>query len=371
MTRLSMTILASCVLGVAAFPCSVWAAPGAPADTSPARSSSAGPAGDLEAIRGIGRKWRALYEAGRYAEIADLYTIDTMVMPRGRPRIEGRTAMRKAVGGLAAGRRVSIDVTEREAFVAGNYGWFVGDFTVTYRPPGGGPAAVENGRSLVIFRRDPDHNWRIHRDMDNPAPLPEEPALAVAAPPALRDLPPAWTGTDRTQALACDRLTASRYDRTRLAPPVAREAIDVPAAIAQCERDLAAHPGDPRLLFQLGRLYGYAGDAAKTRAAREAAAAAGNHNAIFLLGYLDWTASASAQPNCAAAERMRLAADRGNFSGQVTYTSLNLERRFGACRAPADRDTLAGYLRGAKAQADGFFENRLVDHLAVELAASK
>jgi ketosteroid isomerase-like protein len=335
---------------------------------SAARPKSALPSTsrDVEAIRAIGRQWRSLYEAGRYAEIPELYTEDTMVMPRGRPRIEGRAAMRKAVGGLAAGRRVSIDVREREAFVAGDYGWFVGDFTVTYQPPGGGAAAVENGRSLVIFRRDRDNVWRIHRDMDNPAPLSAATPAKATPRGATQAQPPVWTGSDRSNALACDRLSASRYDRTRLAPPVAREAIDVPAAIAQCERDLAAHPGDPRLLFQLGRLYGYAGDAAKTRAVREAAAAAGNHNAIFLLGYLDWTA-AKPGPDCAAAERMKLAADRGNFSAQVTYTSLFLERKFDTCANVAERHELAAYMRSAKPEADGFFETRLVDHLSAQL----
>ncbi|MGQ3230837.1 MAG: YybH family protein [Blastomonas fulva] len=321
---------------------------------------------DTKAIRAVGERWRQLYEAGRYSEIADLYTEDTMVMPRGRPKIMGREAMRTAVGGLAAGRRVSIDVREQELVVAGNYGWFIGDFTVTYTSNAGRPARSEEGRSLVIFRRDTDRVWRIHRDMDNPAPMAGSPA---ASPPGSgSSAPAAWDGSDRTEAVECDRVAASRYDRTRLAPAVARSDMNIPAAITTCEADLAKLPGDPRILFQLGRLYGYTEDRVKTRATREAAAAAGNHNAIFLLGYLDWVAGADPSAKCRAADQMLLAARRGNYSAQLTYSSLVLERALAPCYDTAPRPELQQFVTRAKAQADGFFETRFADHLLATLA---
>ena len=243
---------------------------------------------------------------------------------------------------------------------------FIGDFTVTYTPPDAAtPPRTEHGRSLIIFRRDGDGRWRVHRDIDSPAPVPAQararPAEATWATPA------AWNPQSRTEATACDRMTASRYDRTRLSPPKARAEIDLPAAIAQCEADLRALPNDPRLLFQLGRLYGYQGDAAKTRATREAAAAAGNHNAIFLLGYLDFLAAKDAPSRCAASGRMKLAADRGNYSAQLAYASFWLEGRFEDCANAARKAEVADYVRAARPAVDGFFETRLADHLGVEI----
>jgi ketosteroid isomerase-like protein len=349
----------------------------APAQNNISSSKVIGPSRDIAAIRAVGNQWRALYAQGRYAEIPELYTLDTMVMPRGRPKIEGREQMRRSIGGLASGRRVDIDVTEREITVFGNYGWFVSDFKVTYTMPNGAVApATELGRSLVIFRRDSDRQWRIHRDMDSPAPhlTPATPAVPVSTTPAvptpvlatsvrLRPVPAMWDPRARTEVTECDRMTASRYDRTRLAPPRAREAIDVPAAIAQCEADLLRFPNDPRLTFQLGRVYGYLGDRAKTLAAREASAAEGNHNTIFLLGYLDWVAAQDDATRCQAAREMKLAADRGNYSGQLTYASFFLEGKFSACPDAASASEVAAYVTSARPAVDGFFETRFADHL--------
>lgn len=329
-------------------------------------------ASDVDAIRAVGRKWADLYASGRFAEIPDLYTTDTEVMPRGRPRIVGREAMRRAIGGLAAGRKVDIAITEHEVRAVGDYGWYVGDFHVTYTSAAGTAPVSENARSLIIYRRDADGQWRVLRDIDSPAPAPAIAAASasspVALPPGSFDAPPRWDPKSRTVAVACDRLAANRYDRDRLAPGVARAAIDVPAAIAVCEADLARLPGDPRLLFQLARLYGYAGDKAKTLAARQVAASAGNLNAIFLLGYLDFEAAGDDATRCAAARRMKLAADRGNYSAQLTYAADLVEGRLAACADRATVGEAAAYVAAARPAADGFFETRLADHLGTDLA---
>jgi ketosteroid isomerase-like protein len=329
-------------------------------------------AADIASIRAISGKWKALYAAGRYAEIPDLYTVDTLIMPRGRPVVNGREQMRKAIGGLAAGRRVEIDLTEREIVVSGKYAWVVSDFKVTYTTPNSSaPPTSELGRGLVVFRHDDDGQWRIHRDMDSPAP--HAPAVALALTPVVpkRPVPAMWNPASRTEVTACDRMTASRYDRTRLAPPVARDAIDVPVAIKQCEADLIKFPNDPRINFQLGRLYGYAGDKEKTLASREAAAATGNHNVIFLLGYLDWVAAKDDAARCTAASEMKLAADRGNYSAQITYATYFNEGRFKVCEGQATKAEVAAYVAAAKPAVDGFFETRLMEHLAWELGEKK
>lgn len=126
---------------------------------------------DAAAIRAVGQAWADAYVAGNYAAIPDYYTEDAVILPRGRPRIEGREALRASLGGLAAGRQVNIDLMERELVVVGDYAWFISDFLVSYGDPDAGEAIEsERGRSLIIFKRGDDGRWRVHRDIDSPAP---------------------------------------------------------------------------------------------------------------------------------------------------------------------------------------------------------
>ena len=125
---------------------------------------------DAAAIRAVGQAWADAYVAGNYAAIPDYYTEDAVILPRGRPRIEGREALRASLGGLAAGRRVNIDLVERELAVVGDYAWFISDFLVSYGEPDQGAIESERGRSLIIFKRGGDGRWRVHRDIDSPAP---------------------------------------------------------------------------------------------------------------------------------------------------------------------------------------------------------
>ncbi len=136
-------------------------------------SASGAAQSEADAVRAVGLAWMAAYEAGDYAAIPELYTEDTLVMPRGRPRIEGREALSKALGGLAAGRKVQIDITERELVVDGDLAWYISDFRVTYgKPTDATPQRTEFGRSLIIYKKGEDGRWRVHRDIDSPAPTP-------------------------------------------------------------------------------------------------------------------------------------------------------------------------------------------------------
>ena len=78
-------------------------------------------------------------------------------------------------------------------------------------------------------------------------------AISMAAVPAMAAAP---------AALECDRLAGSPKDAQRVAPGVVVRLLDAAAAIAACEKDLAAHPGEPRLQFNLARAREKAGDAA-------------------------------------------------------------------------------------------------------------
>lgn len=139
----------------------------APQAQQPARDMEA----DKAAINAIGDLWMQAYQAGDYDAIVDLYTPDAWIMARGRPKLEGRGAIRNSFGGLAAGREVSIDIVVEELEVIGDWGWLVSEFTVTYGSADSDtPQVSQLARSLLIYKRGEDGKWRIHRDMDSPAP---------------------------------------------------------------------------------------------------------------------------------------------------------------------------------------------------------
>jgi uncharacterized protein (TIGR02246 family) len=125
------------------------------------------------AIEDLNQRWIEAYQQGNYGVIPEFYTEDALIMPRGRPAIEGREALRTALGGLAAGRSVDIDVEIVELEVFEPHAWLVSRFTVTYtNPDDPSDQSSQHGRSLIVYRHDADGQWRIHRDMDSPAPGP-------------------------------------------------------------------------------------------------------------------------------------------------------------------------------------------------------
>jgi hypothetical protein len=65
---------------------------------------------------------------------------------------------------------------------------------------------------------------------------------------------------------------------------------------------------------------------------------------------------------------MRLAADRGNYSAQMTYAAFYLEGRFAPCADAATAQHVAAYVKAARPMVDGFFETRFAEHLQADLS---
>lgn len=169
----------------------------------------------------------------------------------------------------------------------------------------------------------------------------------------------------------CDRLAAHPDDPNRVAEGRAQGAIDLPAAIAACERAVAADPRNPRLNYQLARVYGYSGQGAKAIPYRKAAVDADYPQALFVVGYITLLGlNGQPQDTCAAAELIRRSAHQGRLAGQLGFPAFVLAGRFGACQAGRDAAELQGFLAAARTQIKGdFYQGLLVDSLERELRA--
>ena len=170
----------------------------------------------------------------------------------------------------------------------------------------------------------------------------------------------------------CDQLTAHPDDPFRVAPGVERSDIDLPAAIAACELAVSRDPSNPRLRYQLGRVYGYSGQGEKGVSHREAAVAADYPQALFVIGYLHLEGLNKARKDvCRAAELIHRSALFGRFAGLVGYPMWVMQGRFEGCPTPQDPQQLRAFLEQASTQTSDFYKQSLIGELRSKLAAWK
>ena len=117
------------------------------------------------------REWSAAFRAGDAMGVANMYTEDgAQVEPAGEWR-RGREA-------IAASMKAQLDtlnVTMREdvpeeIIVAGDYVIEIGQYKHTATTKVGNNPVSSSGRYMVVWRKDSDGQWRIHRDIGSDAP---------------------------------------------------------------------------------------------------------------------------------------------------------------------------------------------------------
>lgn len=54
-----------------------------------------------------------------------------------------------------------------EVEVSCDLGYFWSSYTLTATPKAGGDSITDDGKSVFILRRQPDHSWKIARLIDN------------------------------------------------------------------------------------------------------------------------------------------------------------------------------------------------------------
>jgi len=167
----------------------------------------------------------------------------------------------------------------------------------------------------------------------------------------------------------CDRLAAHPEDPFRVAPGLERPAIDLPAATAACEQAVRKDPGNPRLNYQLARVYGYSGQGEKAIPHRAVAVDADYPQALFVVGYLYlFGLNKQPQDTCRAAQLIRRSAQQGRLAGQVGFVRWSLQGRFDACPVPRVPAEMRAFLAAAREQAGGdFYQGMLIDLLEEQL----
>lgn len=126
-----------------------------------------------DAIQAREKEWSAAFLAADPAAIAALYTEDAASIPASGDWNSGRA-------GIAANMQPQFDsttfsaredITEEVIPVGADYIFEVGHFSSTGTSKADGTEKLASGRYVVLWRKDADGVWRIHRDMGADAPV--------------------------------------------------------------------------------------------------------------------------------------------------------------------------------------------------------
>ncbi len=168
----------------------------------------------------------------------------------------------------------------------------------------------------------------------------------------------------------CDRLAAHPEDPQRVAPGVERGQIDLPVAIAACERAAAAQGATPRFRYQLARLLFYANQNERAVAEMRRSADTGYPQAQFVFGTFITRGRPGAPTDvCLAESYWKRSAAGGRQAARVQYLRYTLKGRFDACTGRAGDDELLAMLETSTGDAKDFYEGLLVEDLGEALVA--
>lgn len=177
------------------------------------------------------------------------------------------------------------------------------------------------------------------------------------------------TSTYSQEITPCDIEASHGDDPYSVAPGVSQDEMDYARAAAVCEAAVAADPANPRLKYQLARVYGYSGQGEKAYPHREAAIAADYPQALFVNGYLHFLGINKARKDlCRAGSLFRRSAQYGRLAGQVGFTRYALDGAFEGCGVTIDPQELMDFLRAAQEASGGYYESMLIGMLRKEVA---
>jgi uncharacterized protein (TIGR02246 family) len=147
----------------------------APVDTS----------ADLKSIEATRMAYAAAFNAEDAAKTAALYTIDGVYMSDNAQQVIGRDGIRAAYEKVMAGMDCDVQLKAEETIVNGDWAFERGQtwlHIMSKDPKSTLPMIMDQGKYLVVLRKQPDNTWLIARAMSNSnIGLPPAPAATPAA----------------------------------------------------------------------------------------------------------------------------------------------------------------------------------------------
>jgi uncharacterized protein (TIGR02246 family) len=121
---------------------------------------------DTKALSALRARFAAAYSAKDAAAVSSFYEDDAILMLPNQAAIEGRPRIRTMFEAAFKQTTATIVHTPVETEVAGDWAYERGNVVITTTPKSGQPAK-ESIKYLVLFKRQPDGAWKVHRDISN------------------------------------------------------------------------------------------------------------------------------------------------------------------------------------------------------------
>ena len=148
---LLVTFVASAAVAACAPP------PPAPPDTAAVRT----------AIEAANATFVAAAKQGDAAQMAAGYDADAILMPSGEPAASGSAAVGKWMSGMTAAFTMKeFSLTTNDVIVTGDYAIETGSYAMLLTPKTG-KDMPDNGKFVVVWKKQADGSWKILRDIWN------------------------------------------------------------------------------------------------------------------------------------------------------------------------------------------------------------
>jgi TPR repeat protein len=177
----------------------------------------------------------------------------------------------------------------------------------------------------------------------------------------------AWA--DGHEITECDHLVSHGEDPDRVAPGVSD--VLLVAGEAACREAVKNDPDNVRLRYQLARVLFYAQKTEESMPHLNYAADAGSEQAQFVLGYItDEGLQGVKKDPCRVEDLWVRSARQGRFAARVSYPRHVANGKFKGCDIQASSSEIMSFIDAARGQADGYYQQLLVEEVAVTYGTS-
>ena len=121
------------------------------------------------AIEAANAKFSQAFARGDAKALAAMYTSDAIAFPPDSEMIRGNEAIGVFWKATRDGGVQSATLTTDDVGRSGDIAYEVGKVSLTIRPVGNGPTTAV-AKYVVVWKRQPDGSWKLHRDIWNSLP---------------------------------------------------------------------------------------------------------------------------------------------------------------------------------------------------------